>query len=91
VSLELVKATLAFFGALLGAVCGAYFKAWFDAKQAERRLRSEQQQTLLRPLVEATTTLLERLERWRAYIVTSDQSFHFPLKAFPQTSASFTC
>lgn len=61
-SLELVKATLAFFGALLGAVCGAYFKAWFDAKQAERRLRSEQQQTLLRPLVEATTTLLERLE-----------------------------
>ena len=61
-SSELVKATLAFFGALLGAVCGAYFKAWFDAKQEERRLRSEQQQTLLRPLVEATTTLRERLE-----------------------------
>jgi hypothetical protein len=62
VSLELVKATLAFFGALLGAVCGAYFKAWFDAKQAERRLRSEQQQKLLRPLAEAATTLRERLE-----------------------------
>jgi hypothetical protein len=59
---ELEKAILSFLGALLGAVCGAYFKAWFDAKQEERRLRSEQQQTLLRPLVEATTTLRERLE-----------------------------
>lgn len=61
-SIEVLKATLAFAGALIGAVCGAYFKAWFDSQQEKRRLRSKQQQTLLRPLVEAATTLRERLE-----------------------------
>jgi len=59
---ELQKAALSFAGGAIGAVSGAYFKSWFDAKQALRRLRFAQQQTFLLPLLEAGRKFRKRLD-----------------------------
>src|SRR6267142_7262693 len=59
---ELLKATLAFAGAAIGAVSGAFFKSWFDSRQERHRLRSAQQQTRWLPLLEAARALRKRLD-----------------------------
>src|SRR5262245_55787081 len=61
-SSELLKALLAFAGAGIGAVCGAFFKAWFDSRQERRRLRAAQQQTRWLPLFEASKGFRKRLD-----------------------------
>jgi hypothetical protein len=61
-SLELLKTMLPFAGAVIGAVSGAYFKAWFDSQQERRRLHSAQQQTRWLPLVEASRAVRMRFD-----------------------------
>jgi hypothetical protein len=69
---DFFKVTLPFAGAAIGAVSGAFFKAWFDSFTERWRLRSKEKQTKWRPLLEGTTKLRARLEDLSAIYIKTD-------------------